>query len=74
MLVYSMPPVLPAHGRGSDVEYDGGDLSVLDGGAVVVAGGVRELEHDFFAVVAVDWYAPQAFGAVVRVRALQWSG
>ena len=55
----------------SCVEDDLWDLSVLDAGAVVVAGGVAELEGDLAAVVAVDSDLPQPLGAVVTVEALQ---
>jgi len=52
------------------VEDDLGDLAVLDRRAVVVAGGVGELEGDAAAAVRLVHDPAHALGAVVRVHAL----
>ena len=52
------------------VEYDGGYLSVLDAGPVVVAGCVRELKHHFLTVVAIHGNTADTLRAVIRVGAL----
>lgn len=53
------------------VEDDGRYLAVLYRCSVVVTGGVRELEYDFFAVIAVDCHTTETLRAVVRIGALE---
>ena len=56
--------------RSSGVENNFRDLSIFDGGTVVVARGVGELEGHFAAGGAVDGDLSQTLRAVVGVTAL----
>ena len=53
------------------VENYFGNLSILDGSAVIVASSVGELECDFPAGGILNHDFPAALGAVVRVQALK---